>query len=179
MIGTLGAMRRTIAPALLLMMTAACGKPSTPPKCPEPKPFEFQVPEQTAEDVARTYIRAISEAELDKAAGLVDARAVVFESGKDRGAWAEYRQKVLSPMLNRYEEFEIWAGVATTIYGVDKSVAVVTLPIEYQVTYLKGGQQQSSGSVTFGIQLVEGDYKVMHLHWSALEVQVPTAKDGK
>ena len=170
-------MRRTIAPALLLTV-AACGKPPTPPKCPEPKPFQFDLPDETPEDIARAYVRAVSEAELDKAAALVDSRAVVFESGKDRGPWRDYRQKILSPTLNRYEEFEIWSGEATTIYGVDKSVAVVTLPIEYQVTYLKGGQQQSSGSVTFGVQLVEGEYKIMHLHWSALEVDVKAA-EGK
>jgi hypothetical protein len=161
-------MRALIGVALLA--AAACGEPPTPPKCPEPKPPGLDLPEETPEDVARTYVRSVSEAELDNAADIVDARAVVFESGKDRGLWRDYREQVLAPTLGKYESFEIWSGEATTIYGADKSMAVVTLPIEYQVTYLEGGKKQSSGSVTFGVQLVEGKYKIMHLHWSAFEV---------
>jgi hypothetical protein len=116
-------------------------------------------------------VRAISEAELDKAATLVDSRAVVFESGKDRGLWRDYRNAVLAPALSKYEAFEIWSGEATTAYSTDKSLAVVTLPIEYQVTFLDSKKQvQSSGSVTFGVAKVGDEYKIMHLHWSAFEL---------
>lgn len=163
-------MRRMVP---ILILFGCAGRPGTPAtSCPESAPADraAEVAADPAE-VARAYLDATAALDLDRAAELVDERAVVFESGGNEGTWSEYRSHHLGPELAEIAAFEIRPGELATRRSADGTLALVTVPIEYDITLKDGRRIESTGTVTFALGLAGGRYRIDHVHWSSRKRQ--------
>lgn len=144
------------------------GPMSVPPEqaaaCPDQTPPRGHAdPTKTV----RAYLAATAARDLDAAATLVADDSIVFESGGDEGTWAHYREHHLGPEVELFSAFELEMGAMRVSAGRDGTLAVVTVPVEYDVTLRDARHFSSVGTVTFVLRLAGPDYKIEHVHWSS------------
>ncbi len=113
------------------------------------------------------YLDATSSGDLDKVATLMLDASKIFESGSDEGTWDHYRSHHLGPELKAIATFAIRPGEKNTSTSADASLALVTLSMEYDIDLVSKRRIESRAVATFSLQLVDGEYKISHVHWSS------------
>jgi len=160
---------RTAAISVALLQLLGCGaRPSerVATACPEPVRAST-VTGSPAETVA-AYLEATAAGDLDRAATLVVDESVVFESGGDEGTWSHYREHHLGPEVEQFAAFEIRPGEMRTTTSHDGTLAIDTLPLEYDITLKGDGRRiESAGTATFSLVPADGRYRIAHVHWSS------------
>lgn len=142
---------------------------------PVPVPPDAAAPAQ----VASHYLDAVEAGDLDAAGSLFAADAVVFESGGVEGAWEEYRAHHLGAEIDAIERFEIRRCTAPTVDASDDgTLAAVAWPIEYTIELEDGRTIESRGTVTFVLELRDGDHRIAQLHWSSRKQDGETPPAG-
>lgn len=166
--------RSSIALCSLLFACAPAAAPTTAPvatACPEPTRVDAD-----PLDVVKQYLDASAQGDLDRAAALVTDTTTVFESGGDEGTWGHYRDHHLGPELAQFAAFDIRPAQARTTKSVDGTLAVVMLPLEYDITLKDGRKIESVGTVTFSLQHNDDAYRIDHIHWSSRPRRKPAPK---
>lgn len=125
----------------------------------------------------RTYLEATAAGDLDRAEALVQAQSTVFESGGNEGTWSHYREHHLGPEIKMFKNFALRPGEMTTTTSGDGTVAIVVLPLEYDITLTDGRHIESVGTSTFGLVRVGDGYLIQHVHWSSRRKQNKTAHE--
>lgn len=155
--------------AILLALMLGCGasaRDASKTVCPDTAAAPA-VTGSPAETVA-AYLEANAARDLDRAATLVLDESLVFESGGNEGTWTHYRDHHLGPELTQFSAFEIRPGEMATTTSRDGSLALVTLPLEYDITLAGDGRRvESTGTATFSLTLTDGRYRIAHVHWSS------------
>ena len=124
--------------------------------------------------VVLAYLDASARSDLDAAAALVADDSVVFESGGGQGTWAQYREHHLGPEVAMFKSFDLETQTPRTWTSDDGSLALVTLPISYDIELKDGRKISSLGTVTFGLTRGgDGPYKIVHMHWSSRRKPAP------
>lgn len=160
---------RTTAIFLALALVPGCGAPparGAATVCPD----TARAPEVTGSpaEVVAAYLEATAAGDLGRAAALVLDESVVFESGGNEGTWSHYREHHLGPEVAQFAAFEIRPGKMATTTSRDGSLALVTLPLEYDITLEGDGRRiESAGTATFSLSLTDGRYRIAHVHWSS------------
>lgn len=124
-------------------------------------------------EVVRAYFKATAAGDLDAAAGLVREDSSVFESGGNEGTWAHYREHHLGPEVDQIATFEVALGELSTSSSDDGSLAVVTVPVEYDITLKDKREFSSVGTVTFALRADAEQYTIEHVHWSSRRKRAP------
>ncbi len=121
----------------------------------------------SAAEVVQQYLDGTSSGDLDAVAELMIVRSAMFESGSNEGTWEHYRAHHLGPEIKAIKTFAITPGEKTTSMSADGTLAVVTLAMEYDIELLSERKIESRAVATFALQLVNGEYKIEHVHWSS------------
>ncbi|MGH1348839.1 MAG: nuclear transport factor 2 family protein [Nannocystales bacterium] len=162
----MGSQGSHLALALSLLLLACAPQASSDAvRCPEP--VTATVPTNDPFAVVRLYLEANAAGDLDAAALLVTDESVVFESGGDEGSWSHYREHHLGPEVAMFAEFDIRSGDPQVSLSTDRSLASVTLPIEYDIELKDGREIESRGTVTFVLRYEGTQYLIEHIHWSS------------
>lgn len=124
-------------------------------------------PPRTPMEVATAYLAAMESSDLDAAEALFAARSSVFESGGDEGTWQHYREHHLGPEIDGIDIFSIKRAEPAEHTSRDRSMALVTWPIEYRIQLHDGRTIESKGTVSFVMEHAGAEYRIRHLHWSS------------
>lgn len=155
----------------VLLVACVPQTPAEAPQCPEPA--ASAVPASDPLVVVRRYLDANAAGDLDTAAQLVADESVVFESGGDEGSWAHYREHHLGPEVAMFADFDLRPAQPRVSLSADRTLASVTLPIEYDVELKDGREIESTGTVTFVLRHDNAQYLIEHIHWSSRRRQAP------
>ena len=118
-------------------------------------------------DVARNYLLALDNNDLDTAGALFADESSIFENGGNEGTWSHYREHHLQPEVESIVSFKTTLGEPDVASSKDGTMAVVTWPIEYHIELNEDRSIDSKGVVTFVLVRVEERYRIQHLHWSS------------
>ncbi len=117
--------------------------------------------------VVTAYLEATAGGDLDAAARWVADDSVVYESGGEQGSWQQYREHHLGPELTAFERFDLERGKPRTWRSEDGSLALVVLPMAYEIGLRDGRTVSSLGTATFGLVRGAEGYRIVHVHWSS------------
>ena len=152
--------------------TATTGPTAPSPRAPAEKP---------PLDAALAYLDAASRRDPSALTDLVASDAAVFESGGDEGTFTQYHAHHLPPELEQFTRFEIRPDEAGTRSWVadDRSLAVVAVPMAYDIALRDGRTLASQGTVTFVLRPAEEGWTIVHLHGSSRPRRAPRHDGGE
>lgn len=123
-------------------------------------------PRTPAVEVARAYLEAARDRDVDRMSALVAPHATAFELG-DEGSFTRYRDDHLAPELARLRTIAMTLGEPTEREASDHTLATVWWPIRrFTMARVDGTLVDARGAATFVLAPCTDGWIIEHVHFS-------------
>ncbi len=130
-------------------------------------------PRTPAVEVARAYLEAARDRDLDRMSALVAPEATAFELG-DEGTFNRYRDEHLAPELARLRTIAMTLGDPSERESADHTLATVSWPVRrFTMERADGTLVDARGAATFVLAPRADGWMIEHVHFSLRTEDTP------